>query len=51
MDARRSCWRRLGRGDLCGIYPGPVLDLMNSSLNYLSDILQNSAGAVMVGMK
>ena len=35
----------------CGIYPGPVLDLMNSSLNYLSDILQNSAGAVMVGMK
>jgi len=35
----------------CGIFPGPVLDLMNSSLNYLSDILQNSAGAVMVGMK
>jgi NADH-quinone oxidoreductase subunit M len=35
----------------CGIYPAPVLNLMNSSLNYLSDILQNSAGAVMVGMK
>ncbi len=35
----------------CGIYPAPVLNLMNSSLNYLSDIVQNSAGTVMVGMK
>jgi NADH-quinone oxidoreductase subunit M len=35
----------------CGIYPAPVLNLMNSSLNYLSDILQNSAGTVMIGMK
>jgi NADH-quinone oxidoreductase subunit M len=35
----------------CGIFPGPVLNLMNSSVNYLSDIVQNSAGAVMVGMK
>jgi NADH-quinone oxidoreductase subunit M len=25
----------------CGIYPSPVLDLMNSSLNYLSGILQH----------
>jgi NADH-quinone oxidoreductase subunit M len=35
----------------CGIYPAPVLNLMNSSLNYLSDILQHSAGTVMIGMK
>ena len=35
----------------CGIYPAPVLNLMNSSLNYLSDIVQNSAGTVMIGMK
>jgi NADH-quinone oxidoreductase subunit M len=35
----------------CGIYPAPVLNLMNSSLNYLSDIVQHSAGTVMIGMK
>jgi NADH-quinone oxidoreductase subunit M len=35
----------------CGIYPGPVLNLMNTSLNYMADILQNSAGTVLIGMQ
>jgi NADH-quinone oxidoreductase subunit M len=33
----------------CGIYPAPVLDLMNSSLNLLSSILQQSGTAAMIG--
>ena len=32
----------------CGIYPAPVLDLMNSSLNLLSTILQHTAAATMM---
>jgi NADH-quinone oxidoreductase subunit M len=31
----------------CGIYPAPVLNLMTSSLNCLSGILQHSAGATL----
>jgi len=33
-----------------GIYPSPVLDLMNSSINYLADILHHSANSVMMGV-
>jgi NADH-quinone oxidoreductase subunit M len=33
----------------CGIYPAPVLDLMNSSLNLLSSILQHSGTAAVIG--
>jgi len=33
-----------------GIYPSPILDLMNSSINHLSGILQQSGSAVMMGM-
>ncbi len=32
----------------CGIYPAPVLNLMNSSLNHLSSILQHTAAATMM---
>jgi NADH-quinone oxidoreductase subunit M len=32
----------------CGIYPSPVLDLMNSSLNCLAGILQQSASGTML---
>ena len=32
----------------CGIYPAPVINLMNSSLNYLSTILQHTAAATML---
>ncbi|MDH4069674.1 MAG: NADH-quinone oxidoreductase subunit M [Ignavibacteria bacterium] len=32
-----------------GIYPSPVLDLMNSSINHLAEILHHSATAGMVG--
>jgi NADH-quinone oxidoreductase subunit M len=32
-----------------GIYPSPVLDLMNASLNSLSGILQHAGPATMLG--
>ena len=32
-----------------GIYPSPVLDLMNASLNSLSGILQHAGPATMIG--
>jgi NADH-quinone oxidoreductase subunit M len=35
---------------ICGIYPAPVLDLMNSSINYLSGILQHAPTAMLSGM-
>ena len=34
-----------------GIYPSPVLDLMNSSMNYLSDLLQHAGETGVVGMQ
>jgi NADH-quinone oxidoreductase subunit M len=33
-----------------GIYPSPMLNLMNSSLNHLADLLQHAAGAGMMGV-
>jgi NADH-quinone oxidoreductase subunit M len=33
-----------------GIYPSPVLDLMNSSMNHLAALMQQSAGATMLGL-
>ncbi len=33
-----------------GIYPSPVLDLMNTSLNHLAEILQNAGKAAMMGI-
>jgi NADH-quinone oxidoreductase subunit M len=34
-----------------GIYPSPILDLMNSSINLLSEILQQTGSAGMMGVK
>jgi NADH-quinone oxidoreductase subunit M len=34
-----------------GVYPAPMLDLMNASLNSLSGILQHSGSAAMLGMR
>ncbi len=33
-----------------GIYPSPVLDLMNSSVNYLAELLQHAGSATMMGL-
>jgi NADH-quinone oxidoreductase subunit M len=33
-----------------GIYPTPMLDLMNSSLNYLAELLQHAGAGTVVGM-
>lgn len=32
-----------------GVYPSPVLDLMNTSLNYLAELLQHAGSAAMIG--
>ncbi|MBX2992584.1 MAG: NADH-quinone oxidoreductase subunit M [Bacteroidetes bacterium] len=34
-----------------GIYPSPVLDLMNTSLNHLAELLHTAQGAVMMGAR
>ena len=34
-----------------GIYPAPMIDLMNSSLNHLSDVLEQAGGAMMMGVR
>ncbi len=34
-----------------GIYPSPMIDLMNSSLNHLSDLLQHAAGSGAMGVR
>jgi NADH-quinone oxidoreductase subunit M len=33
-----------------GIYPSPVLDLMNSSMNHLAALMQQTAGAAVLGL-
>ncbi len=33
-----------------GIYPSPILDLMNSSMNYLADILHRAGAGAMMGV-
>ena len=33
-----------------GIYPSPVLDLMNTSLNHLADLLHTAQAATMMGV-
>lgn len=33
-----------------GIYPSPILDLMNTSLNYLAELLHDAGTATMMGM-
>jgi NADH-quinone oxidoreductase subunit M len=34
-----------------GIYPSPILDLMNASMNQLASVLHQAAQAGMMGMK
>lgn len=34
-----------------GIYPSPVLDLMNTSLNHLAELLHSAQSAVMMGVR
>jgi NADH-quinone oxidoreductase subunit M len=34
-----------------GIYPSPVLDLMNSSMNYLAELLQHAGSATLMGLQ
>jgi len=34
-----------------GVYPAPILDLMNSSMNYLADILHNASMVDVVGVR
>jgi NADH-quinone oxidoreductase subunit M len=33
-----------------GIYPSPILDLMNSSINQLATVLQHASTAAMLGL-
>jgi NADH-quinone oxidoreductase subunit M len=33
-----------------GIFPSPMLNLMNSSLNYLAELLQHAGSATMMGL-
>jgi len=34
-----------------GIYPSPVLDLMNTSMNHLAELLQHAGSAAMMGVR
>jgi len=34
-----------------GVYPSPMLDLMNTSLNHLAEMLQNTSTATMIGLR
>jgi len=34
-----------------GVYPSPILDLMNSSMNHLADLLHHAGNATMVGVR
>ncbi|MCZ6774850.1 MAG: NADH-quinone oxidoreductase subunit M [Ignavibacteria bacterium] len=34
-----------------GIYPSPVLDLMNSSMNFLAELLQHAGSATLMGLQ
>jgi NADH-quinone oxidoreductase subunit M len=33
-----------------GVYPSPMLDLMNSSLNHLAELLQHPSTSVLLGV-